>query len=185
MPLLQSRSKSRWNLKPADSAFISIPCDTSLSGRMRKTRICNSFIHDMHNTFHCYSFNILLLFDLIAATVWLITTFCRKLEEADWSLICVGLHRCQPLPSPPRAWRQGSDWKVSYSSGIFPHRTVLAKLLPNTYNWLWKNRRLLGGITSEWTSYLRPFFCVWFFKVLLKQKVICHVWILLPSCLLG
>lgn len=43
----------------------------------------------------------LLLFDLNAATAWLITTLCRKLEEANGSLIRVGQHHGQqPQVSP-------------------------------------------------------------------------------------
>lgn len=63
----------------------------------------------MHITSCCYSFNMLLLFDLIGATAWLITTFSGKFEEANGSLMCVGLQR-RPLPGLPGAWRQETYW---------------------------------------------------------------------------
>lgn len=97
-------------------------------------------------TSHCCAFNTLLLFDLIAATSRLITTFCGKLEEADGSPLCVGQHACQRLPGLLEPGDKGVYWKISFSSGIFSLRTVLTTLLPNICN----HSLIYQEITASW-----------------------------------
>ena len=91
------------------------------------------FINAMGMTSQCYAFNTLLLFDLIAATLWFITKFYGKLEEVSGSLLCVGQHGCQYLSGLPEL-EFAEKKKKPFNLQFFLLRTVLEMLLPNTCN---------------------------------------------------
>ena len=152
------------------------------------------FINAIGMTSQCCAFNMLLLFDLIAATLWFITKFYGKLEEVSGSLLCVGQHGCQYLSGLPELeFAEKKKKKNPFNLQFFLLRTVLEMLLPNTCNCSLihqKNHSFLGSVIAKQTTfYPSPFFAFnpWSFCWSKRLFVMpgSTVWSLLPPSLLG
>lgn len=135
-------------------------------------------INAMGMTSHCCAFNTLLLFDLIAATLWFITKFYGKLKEANESLLCVGQRGCQCLSGLPEM--EFAEKKSFYSATFSLENSLgnaVAKHLQSVINSS-KKSQLLGKCHYKTDFFLSlSFLCFWSLKFLLKQKAICHPWI--------